>query len=488
MGPSRLFHKNRSAHSLLSSQDANEKGRFQPSPAESPVHSPSFPPSSQYEEEEDEQEQQYSLPYRSEDAHFYQLGGHPTRSQSQRNPAHINTNLPQPTINLVGPAHSTPSSAIDDSAPDSFYRQGPPSNPPPHKEDRKKRRFFGLGGLSKEPTTNPAPAKLGRSISVRRREHLPDTFQEPGRQSVHQEWPSAHVSPTDDYDEDEDGGPGLHPTSNPPPPDKDPLRSPGLPPSASPQDYSHGRPNTGPSQGRRNPLDRQGSHESPWARTSSNVHHHTQSESIQHPTPSSYHPSPASATSANSIHQFYQRPPNDALHQHWQEQIPSRPSSQQSLEPPPPGQHPRSYESHHTRGSSSQTSSLSHYTQSSMGPPPQTQGPNRRTSEAQQQHQQVEQVRDGVYQPYAQNTSGGAVLPSNAPPQYSSQLAPQGQTYRGNPQASPMQQSGHEQGRSTPPPSRSRDDLSNMDYSQLQARQDELRKSRLEMTVQIVQY
>ena len=482
MGPSRLFYKNRSAHSLLSSQDANEKGHFQPSPAESPVHSPTSGPPSQYgdEEEEEEEDQRYSYTHRQEETHFYQPTGHPTRSQSQRSPGHINTNLPQPTINLVGPAHSTPSSAVDDSAPDSFYRQEPAPNPPQHKEAPKKKRFFGLGGSSKDSTSNPPSAKLGRSISVRRREQLPDSFQKQGHQSVHQERPSAHVSPTDDYEEDSEENLGQYSGPNPPLPDKEPLRSPGLPQSTSHQDYFYGRTNSSSGQGRRNLLDRQGSHESSWARTSSNIHHHTQSDSAQQHTPTSYHPSPASATSTNSGHHFYQRSPSDTLHEHWQEQPPSRPSSQQSLEPPQSGQHPRGYEGYHQRGNSSQASTLSHYTQGSMGPPPHPQGANRRTSEAQ------DQGREGSYQPYAQSTSTGNILPSNAPPQYTSQLTPQGQTFKGNPQASQMQQNNHEQGRSTPPPSRSRDDLSNLDYAQLQAKQDELRKCIFEIALQWV--
>ena len=482
MGPSRLFHKNRSAHSLLNSQEGNEKARFQSSPAESPLHSPAFPPSAPYGEEEDEDEQgsRYNLPYRSGEAQFYRAG-QPTRSQSQRSPSLINTNLPQPTIHLVGPAQSTPSSAIDETSPDQFYRQGPAPNPPVHKEDRKKRRFFGLGSSSKEATSSPAPAKLGRSISIRRKDQLTDQYHEPARQPIQPEYPSTHVSPTEDYGEDdEDGSSGLHPHSSAgylPPLDKDPLRSPGLPPPISHQEYFHARTephSTSPTQGRRQHLDRQGSYESPWARASTNVHHRVQGDTGQQQTPSSYHPSPASATSTGSGH-YYHRSQSDTLHQHWQEQQPSRPSSQQSLEPPPPTQHPRGYETHHTRAASSQASSLSQYTQGSMGPPPQPQGSNRRPSEAQPQHQ-GEPGREGVYQPYAQNVQGSTVLPSNAPPQYGG-LAPQGQSYRTNSQTSPMQQQiGAEQGRSTPPPSRSRDDLSSMDIAQLLQRHDELRE------------
>ena len=471
----RLFHKNRSSHSLLSSQEPDErekenKSRYQPSTSDSPVHSPAYPPSSQYgdndgEEDEDDLEHNYGHPYRSEEARFYQLA-HPTRTQSQRSPGQINTNFPQPTINLVGPAHSTPSSTVDETAPDSFYRQTPAPTPQPQKEDKKKRRFFGLGG-SKETTSTPAPAKLGRSISVRRREQIPESSQYTSQQG----WSSSHVSPTEDYEDDGSREAGAHnPNSrtNPPLPDKEPLRSPGFPPAISRQDYSYPVTNPNPSQSRRSPSDRQTSYESSWARASSSVHHHTYSESGQQITP-------ASATSALSGHQFSHRSPNDSLHQPWQDQIPSRPSSQQSLEPPPPNQVSRSHEVHHVRSSSSQASSLSHYTQSSMVHPPPPAGPTRRTSEAQQDQQATEQGRGSGYQPYAQSSQDRGVLPSNAPPPYSSQLAPTNQAYR-NSTVSTIAQNSHDQGRSTPPPSRSRDDLSNMDLGQLQAKHDELRK------------
>lgn len=487
MGPSRLFHKNRSAHSLLNSQESEERekerekekekdrARFQPSPSDSPIHSPAYPPPSQYEDDEgnDELDPRFTQHHRQpEDARHYHYT-QPARSQSQRGPGHINTNFQQPTINLVGPAHSTPSSAVDENAPDSFYRQASIPPPQPQKEDRKKRRFFGLGGSSKEPASSSS-AKLGRSISVRRRDQYPDST----RYSVQQDWQSSHVSPTDEDDDEEDDEPDFRRSTvatNPPPPDREPLRSPGLPPAISRQDYSYQSSNTSPIQNRRSPLDRQGSYESPWARASSSVHHHTYSESNHQHTPSSYHPSPASATSALSGQPFTHKSPSETLQQAWQEQIPSRPSSQQSLEPPPIAQGPRSHEAHHVRSSSSQTSSISHYTQGSMIQPPPPQGPSRRPSEAQQESQINEQGRAG-YQPYAQNTQDRNVLASNAPPPYSSQLAPSTQSYR-NSQISTMQQQGnHEQGRSTPPPSRSRDDLSNIDYGQLQTKHEELRE------------
>ena len=472
MGPSKLFHKNRSSHSLLSSQDASDRARFQHSPSESPLNSPGFPPRSQYADnkEDDEEEEEAPLPRFAEDTRPYQQS-YPTRSQSQRSPSLLNTNLQQPTINLVGPAHSTPNSAIDEAPPDSYYRQAPPTLHPAQREDRKKRRFFGIGSSSKDPTPGAASAKLGRSISVRKRDQLPDHHQEPARPPVRQEWPSTHVSPTDDYEQEQESeAAGLQPPSGVGnvalvgQQDKEPLYPPAYTSSSAQQDYSPSKTATSPKQSRRHGPERQGSCESSWTRASSSVHHH-------HPhSEAAYHPSPVEVVGSRG--QLHHRSPNESLHQHWQDQIPSRPSSQQSLEPPTQGQHSRVYESHHARGSSSQTSSLSHYTQSSMGPPSQPQGPSRRPSEA-QQHQQGEPGREGGYQPYAQAPQGAGV---NPPPSYTSTLTPQNPNYRGNSQPSPMPQSSHEQGRSTPPPSRSRDDLSNMDYAQLQTRHEELRK------------
>ena len=476
----RLFHKNRSSHSVLSSHDVDDErerdrntARYQPSPTDSPIHSPAFPPSYPYSNnthdhgDDNELDQGYGRPYRLEEVHAHQLG-HPSPSHSQRIPGHINTNLPQPTINLVGPAHSTPTSAIDEETPDAFYRQAHPHQHPPPKEDKKKRRFFGLGSSSKE---SAAPAKLGRSISVRRREQIPD----PGRFSSQQEWSSSHASPTDDFDDYSEGTVGAHDPSiktNPPAPDKEPLRSPGFPPAISRQDYSHQGVSTGQAQNRRSPSDRQAQPDLPapstWSRTSSSIHHHTFSESSQSGAP-------PSATSVTGSHHLGHRSPSDNLNQPWQEQIPSRPSSSQSLEPPPPVQIPKTHETHHVRSSSSQASSLSQFTQSSMVHPPPPTGPTRRPSEAQQDHQTSDQVRPGTYQPYAQGVQDRNILPSNVPLPNSAQLAPQSQAYR-NSAVSTMQATGHEQGRSTPPPSRSRDDLSSMDLNALQVKHDELRK------------
>lgn len=493
MGPSRLFQKNRSQHSLLNSQEANARA-YAASPIDSPQQSPGFPPPTsapppQYDEDEDDNDDPgdgYGTPYHSEEARYYNqqppVYRHaPTRSQSQRSPVSINTN--QPTIHLVRPPQgfaSTPASAIEPDEPDRYYYDRAP-NPPPHKEKRSKRSFFGLGS-SKEPSTQPPPNKLGRSRSIRAKEQYPESVVEPSRghrhQLSHNNWTNTHVSPTTDNEEDEDGGAGLHPshshstTGGPALSDKDPLRSPGFPSPISHQVHTHGKTKSISlhNQGVRQP-DKQGYNNS-WERTGELEVAHPDSSQV--PTPTSYHHPPTSANSVSS-QQLHHKSPSDAFRDHLQDD--SRPSSRQSFEPSSQSSH---LYGHHVRGSSSQASSAS-YIQGSMGPSSnQPQAPSRGSSEAPGELQRG-QSREGNYQPYSQNIQG-SVLPSNATPQYSTQLAPQAQNYRGGSQPSPMTQQGNlaeQDRRSPPPPSRSRDDVSNLDVAQLIIRHDELRASLL---------
>ena len=246
------------------------------------------------------------------------------------------------------------------------------------------------------------------------------------------------------------------------PSDKDPLRSPGFPPPLTHDEYIYGkstRQSIVSDPATRQPLERQSSSQSPKSARQQ---------------PPSYHPSPSSATSTSS-HPFALRTPHEALQQLYHEQT-SRPPSAQSLEPPPDVLYPPASDSHQKKQEPGQFPPGT-YMQSSMGPPPTQQAPpTRRSSEATQQSSSSGgQGRDGgIYQHYNQGVQQGSNLPSNAPPQYSAQLAPQGQTYRGNAQPSPMTQP---EGRSTPPPNRSRDDLSSLDVAQLLNRHDELRMS-----------
>ena len=486
--PSRhhLFSKgNRSQASLGS--EANDKRAY----GESPLHSPAFPPqsaqSSHYNDREEKIEESYTAPYRSEEVKFYQLSpaAQPTRAQSQRIP-NINTN--QPTIHLVAPhsSSSTPSSAIDDN-PDKYYQEEPTL--PPHKAEPRRRRFFGRGSSSsgkdagKGGGSGSLQKGLGRSISVRRKEQIDSQiYADAGFRGAQSQW-SKSSHPTEDEDNEKGGGGAVlltttnQYTSSKHSLDKDPLKSPDSLPPFSHDDYISAKSqqqggviNTS----NRHPLERQGSHQSPWDRTAQQVQKHSRAESTQQSNPTSYQPSPSSATST-STYSFPDKSPHEELSPYYCDQN-SRPPSQQSLEPPAPNRRPHTVDFYQSKKERNRADS-ENYIQGSMGPPqpPQQAPQNRRSSESAQQGQTVSQAREGgVYQPYNQNVQQGPTAPSNAPPQYSSQLAPQGQLYRGNTQLSPMSQGNTEQGRNTPPPSRSRDDLSGLDVSQLLARHDEL--------------
>lgn len=135
------------------------------------------------------------LPYRSEEARFYQLASGPTRSQSQshRLPTLLNTNT-QPSISL----HSTPNSAVEDDNPDRYYQQSPRA--PVHKAEQKKRRFFGLGSSSKD-INKDKPEKIGRSTSVKRKDQSqPESHNTDVRNRAEQQSWSA-LNPVDDEQE-----------------------------------------------------------------------------------------------------------------------------------------------------------------------------------------------------------------------------------------------------------------------------------------------
>ena len=513
-----FFHKNRSQGSLLSTQESNGKRSYQASPIDSPLHSPRFPPSSAVSPEAKEHEDDYNFGqpsiHRADEARYYHAANLPTRSQSQRSPP-INTTYHQPTINLVGPAAGSAGHGVEDT-PDSYYRQALPAAP--QKEDSKRRRFFKLGTSSttkEQPYSSPPSARLGRSVSVKRKDSQVAADTEYYHHQSQQRWPSQSESTNlprqprnveEEEEDDVDLGPDrVTPHEvGPPIPEKDPLRSPQYP-HTSPQETPYEKP---PLQGvvtnipRRHPYERQGSAtSSAWETTArsfqepqrapsetfsrNTVYQPSLSSSASNQVPSSYHSSPASATSTSS-YPLPARGPQDIRQQYRQELPRDRPSSQQSSYEPPSPLHAghRGYETHHERQGSNRSSLNAYTTTNSMGPPPppQQQAQGRNSNELAQQNQQAGFVRDGsAYQPYSQSAQGQN-QPPNAPPQYDTRLNvnQQNQQYRATPQPSPLPaQATSEQGRSTPPPSRSRDDLSNLDVTQLLSRHDELRESRL---------
>ncbi len=516
-----FFHKNRSQASLLSIHDSNDKRSLrsiQASPIDSPLHSPRFPSSAAVSSEGKDDEDGYSSGqpsvYRPDEGRSYHANNLLTRSQSQRSPPGYPTSH-QPTINLVGSAAGSADHSIEGN-PDSYYLQALPAAPP--KEDSKRRRFFKLGSSSttKEQSYTPLPpARLGRSISVKRKEPQAAAdieYYHRQSQPIQQRWPSQSgpgnlaPQPTNvgEVDEDEIIPTHVRESSHevrPPIPAKDPLRSPQFRPT-SPQEPLYGKPSL---QGvvtnipQRHPFERQGSATSSvWESTARSFHEQQRahSETFQRNTayqsslsgapnqvPSSYHSSPASATSTSS-HPLPARGPQDLRQQYQQELYRDRPSSQQSsYEPPSPLQSvSRAYDIHHERQGSNRSSLNAYSTTNSMGPPPppQQQAQGRSSNELAQQSQGSGLLREGqAYQPYSQGAQGQNQA-SNASNQYDARLNinQQNQQFRPTPQPSPLPpQATSEQGRSTPPPSRSRDDLSNLDVAQLVTRHDELRKS-----------
>ena len=480
-----LIHRSKN-RSQVSLETPAEKGSY----GDSPLSSPGFPPqsapssSSLYDEEEQEPQRDplYESAYQSEEARYYQAAGpHPKRSQSTRSRPLISTN--QPTINLVSPhsSASTPSSAIEED-PDRYYQQQLPVPQVQRTEPQKKKRgFFGLGSSSTKDSGKNAPQKLGRSISVRRKEEpqAPHYSDIRDREHLQQRRQPSGVPLAGERHEPEDSEAVLRSSQNfynlggPPLPDKDPLRSPAFPPPLTHEEYLYGKANQkGQTNSSRYPLERQGSYQTPWEKTIQQINQHSRTESIQ-PTPSSYHPSPSSATSASS-HPFAQKTPHENIQPYRTEN--SRPPSRQSLE----ASLSRDSEVGDYQSRTESTPAISSgYPQGSMGPPPSQQPPpNRRSSESTQQSQTSQGRESNIYHPYNQGVQQGSALPSNGPPpQYTAQLAPQGQNFRNNSQTSPMAQHAprDSDGRTTPPPSRSRDDLSNLDVAQLLQRHDELR-------------
>ena len=490
MPRSSIFHRNRSQASL-NTHDVNDQRSYQPSPIESPLHSPGFSrspvaPTLGSEEEGD----RYYQPYSTEEAR----GPGVQRSQSQR--------VHQPTIHLVpSPSQGSAEPPAFDDNPDSYYQQQPTPIIP--REEPRRRGIFSLknSSITKEPANNTGGSRLGRSISVRKKVPAPGLTTGTS---------SGTYPPSSRDDVNVDGGTTVvrsHLQPGPPPPEKD-LRSSQLQ-SATQSDHPHNRP---PLQGvvtkpsTRQPLERQGSsNSSAWEKTISTTQQQQQNraqpEQIQpqpsyqhspssatstssqplHQQPPSFQPSPSSATSTSS-HPFQSRAPPGALHQLYNEKKTSRPSSQQSFGPPSPLHPPPRVVDNSQPKTSTNPGPPTPYLQGQMGPPPplhqQTQ--TRRSDEFAPQQQPIGISREGpAYQAYHQGAQS-QTQQSGAPQQYREQLGvnnSQGNNQRAPPQSSPMApQNTSDQGRSTPPPSRSRDDLAGLDIAQLLQRHDELRK------------
>jgi len=491
-----LFNKsNRSQASLLSNQSFQERGgSYQPSPIDSPLQSPAFPSpsaaSSPLSPDDKDKDDALARTYEADASKFYHSKDH-GRNVLQRAQSHRTSTSPRstlgPTINLVSPPHSTAGSPRIDEDPDKFYQ--PIQEAPAKSELKKKRRFLGLGGSSdKEAAVTPAlnsPRGLGRSISVRRAAAQPELLTNVGNYSAQHHWPSGSTSaqffsPTvreePEAGEDLESPYGQDSRLTPPIPPKDPPKSPLLAPKQEPENIRNETHTQYPTtaSNRSHPTEQAGLRTSAWDRpTRASNHHRNPSADLA----SQYqpYPAPASATSTPS-HILPSRSAQDLAYPPTLFSQNSRPSSRQSLEPPSP-----SYTQSHNQTLHQRTTSLqvgNTYSENSMGPPSTQAHVGNRSQEFSQQQQRG----DTNYQAYGQGGQGsqGGSQPGPSGGQYGSQLGvnngQQGGSYRNTPQASPMvlQNSSSEQGRSTPPPSRSRDDLLGLDIQQLLARYDEL--------------
>lgn len=470
-----FFHKNRSQGSLLNVHDSNDQRLYQASPTDSPLHSPVYTVTSASQSPHDDDHDDHDPDHRfaqlsrSDEARFYQSTV-PTRSQSQRTPPSIQS-YPG---HLAPPPPGITQTALDEN-PDSFYQQAQASAAP-----KERRRFFGSWS-TKEPADNnggPPPQRIGRNISVRRKVPAPQISTETSSRQVHQRL-STGIAPVS-QDAHDRGGAGSNSShlqlaaAAPPIPEKDPLRSPQFS-NIQQQESPYSRvalQGVNTSIPNRQPLERQGSANSAaWENTARPTQHSYRppSQSQYHQT-QAYQPSPSSATSTSS-HPLPARLAHETTPQYYQNS--SRPPSRQSFGPPSPLQQ-NSRADPYGPGQNE----TSAYPPGSMAPPSQQQQSTGRGSSESQPQRAPAPAREGSFQTYTQNNQE-LNQPSNAPPQYREQLNinPPGNNYRGPPQPSPMApQTNLEQERSTPPPSRSRDDLAALDTSQLLIRHDELRK------------
>lgn len=472
-----FFHKNRSQGSLLNIHDSSERRLYQPSPNDSPLHSPVYTVTSASHSPHDDDhdpDQRFAQLSRSDEG-FYQSTV-PTRTQSQR--TSLST---QPYPGHLAPPQTGITQAALDENPDSFYQQAPTSIAP--KDDQRKRRLFGSWS-SKEPANNNGgltSQRLGRNISVRRKPPAPQISTETSSRQVQQRH-SNRIAPPESEEAEDRGGAGGNPShlqpaaAAPPIPEKDPLRSPQFS-NIQQQESPYSR---APSQGvvtsipNRQPLERQESANSTvWENTVRSTQHpyHPPPQSQYH-QPQVYQPSPSSATSTSS-HPLPARGAHETLPPYYQNS--SRPPSRQSFGPPSPLQQ-NSRADPYGPG----LKEPSAYPPASMAPSSQQQQPTGRVSNESQSQRAPGPTRESSgYQNYPPGSQELSQTP-NAPPQYREQqlgINNPGNNYRAPPQPSPMApQTNLEHERSTPPPSRSRDDLAGLDPAQLLVRHDELRK------------
>ena len=494
-----LFKTNRSQASLLSAQESRS---YQASPIDSPLQSPAFPPPSAVSSlDSEDREDRFGQPYDQDALKFYHGNGDiPRRAQSQRAPpvqrSHIGTQPPQPTIHLIGSPQGGAASTRIDEDPDAYYDQQQQQQAPVKPEQKKKRRFFGFGESStlRDSVNNSAsnpPRGIGRSISVRRTDIGPRISTNTDDHPNQQRWPPGSAPPaysSAGSEEEQGGGATINspydqiPEQLPPIPPKDPQKLQQYPPSPE-QDrfYNQSDFEASTSASNQGHLGENSAPHRPstWDRSSRPVNHPRNPSSDQLVQYQSYQSVPTSASSTSS-HPLPLRGSLDLIYPQPQIAQNSRPSSRQSYQPPSPALDP----TFHQRTSSLQ--GVPSHPEDPMAPALTQPHPGVRTVEPSQQNSQQASNRDPPsYQPYSQNGPGSTQANGASAAQYGSQLNVNNQpggNYRGTPQPSPMvPQGGSDQGRSTPPPSRSRDDLTGHDMASLLTKYDELS----ELTVMI---
>ena len=323
------------------------------------------------------------------------------------------------------------------------------------------------------------------------RKKVPEPLIAVGQYPPQQRWPSGSVSATfptctaeeeEEREEYKEGIKSSQPDFPPNIPPKDPGRLP-YSRSSSLVDYSSNQPYSTPLiTAPTGPLssEHQGAQRGPtWEKAPRPPNHYHNPSSDQPPQYQAFQPAPSSASSTSS-HPLPLRSSQETAYQHQQGQVQqnSRPPSQQSYEPPSPSQPQfRGGDLQYHLRARPQDTPASTYSES-MGPPPSAHQNQRVADTA--TSTQLGTNREGY--PYGQSGhagQGGNQATSQTGSQYGSQLAvnsQQGPNYRGTPQPSPMAPQNSTEGRHSPPPSRSRDDLASLDVQQLLSRHDELRE------------
>ena len=461
-----LFKQNRSQLSLSSNKSGQKRQSFyDQSPTESPLHSPTTTTSpggntiqsaeggtlsSTNKEEEDNTLRGESTDPRNR----YRQSTNPLqRSQSQRSPR--------------SPPSAPPlSNHLLDL--DSKQAQRPPrptrlvkkTNPIP--EAKKKKTFWGFGYSSssrKSPAQNNhehGPSHLTQGAAP------PRANSELGEQQNQQNWQSSSRFPSTTTVEEESEEDivtknfyrhsVVFPTNFAP-------SDPSSPDSPSNQDYNYTRLRSPPFTTASSQQSSEQEGKAPaWERIGRGPHHRNPSDQPHqtlHPSQSATNPSSGSKVRLDLA---------------FTDTSNSRPPSRQSIEPPSPSSFSHGPFIHQRSGSSQKSSFIE-------GPmvPNSQQHPSGRGSEAPQQNAPSGSRGEGM----ARTTIPvhGELLTWAG--QYGSTLSVNNQqsgSYRNTPQASPMVQENSRdgQGRSTPPPARSRDDLGNLDVQQLLSRHEEL--------------